>query len=1002
MSRTLFELHAGRKPDQSPLGLSIDELEAPLSKKNEAPRSTSKDLIEALGKIGEEYRRPSEHADKIDLSYTDASAVVLDREEAKRQASANETALARDRDLHPKDVLVKYLRHVAPIQEFHLRTGESKARPQMDSALLEVFDHRVGEFLEKRKMDVTDVMTWSWILTADTAERAATRLAYVGDTTWRGAPKFRGVPNFVFVFLLRRRTINAGALKTLLIYAWDHMERLSRESIKHKNSRNEEFLTMHPKDEMLGIDEFMFMIVITRLLRRAREVFPTACESITALLCRFLNGKLSRKIAATDSDSPEEDTAALSFMYNSILKLVAEPARLHPFQSATHQQRAQFNILRRMDQFEPPLVVDRRGYRAVTRMQLMHKKTTKEREWAHLKAQSWPPWKEDRLGIDADIGPEYGISRAREVLNRAREAGYATDGWDDAASVLSGWDTDHSPTIQSRTILKDPATLPMLPMLPINPAKDAKIWAARIKATRTLDEAWAAFLSYEDSGAKRRSAVYMAMFEKLFYDNKRKTTKSSREISETKSEKDEEPLPGDGPEVYPAPISPRDAIYVRTAPPSVEAFFRRMIHDGIQPRGDFLVLLLRGAESLRNGVQYLKASAIRPERISALLDSRAGVSQGDELQKLLEAVPSKIFAAFIQLLTRFASSDSRPILIEKDPQAVNDENSLRLVALKPFNQAIRLVYGRKPCDRPPWYSLLAALSKSRVITPFTAYPDYNPASSIANWKTSYWLLESMEELDVALDLDGMKILCTGFEKAIFEAEEVVYQCKGIPNVKNIPRSDLELVLDKSLPLIKQIFRDIVRHDSMQQNIPQPVLDAQDQLDPGPKTSSALRDVDSLELDSMDEEDSAIASKPKTYLPPACLLPKLLEVPNPAHIHSFIRVLGLRRDYQGILDLIEWMALYADEIRSVTDEQQNSSRAIRKCMTATRVFLEKSWMYCQDQELAQPRWRDPEDEVEEAPTEIWQVVHDTIVETEHWGGWPTDEEVEQYCMKGRFI
>ena len=997
--RTLFELHAGRQSRPPSSDLLIPDGKSTLSNKNEHPRATSEELISALGKVGEEYRKPEKYAGKNDLSYSDAATAVLDWREARRQAVAN---LERGRDekwgLHPKDVLIDYLRLVAPWTVLQTKSHSVVGRSQINLALLKVFNRRNDLYFRKRGWDVTDLMDWTWILSADTAERAARRLAIIGQLTFRKTDQHKSIPQFVHIFLLRRQTNDAPALRILLRYTWDYMEWLAQ------NRRQAE-----EPASLYGMQEFKFMLVVIRLLRIARKVMPSACENVVALFCRYLGDQdLSTKQVTGGVSSQEDRAAALAFMYNSVLHLVAVPASLYPFRSATHQSRAQFAVLRRMNQFNPPLVVDRRGYRAVTRMQLMHRKTSKEREWALLKAQSWPPWKDSRLGIYADVDPEHGISRAREVLNQAREAGYANDDWDDAASVLSGWDTDNSPTIQTRAILKDTVK---------NADERSKnmVWAARIKATRTLPEAWAAFLSYEDSGLRKFAIPYAAMFEKLFHDYKRKYLRGKgRSTAIAEHEKDNE-LPGDHPHVYPAPASPRDAIYVRTAPPSIEGFLQKMIDDGVRPRaqGDFLVTLLRHVPSLATGVRCLKSSNLPMATTVALLAPHTKLVHDAETQGLVADAPAKLFTAFIELLTRFAEKPTgitdraiagvtdAPI---KDPNLTDRDLHLLINALMPINQAIWLVQCRKPRERAPWYALLATLARSGVVNPFNPHPKSGSYSAVANWKTSCWLLECMEELNIALDLVAIKILCTGLEKAIFEAETAIRQGSGTENEQRYPPSDLELVLEKGLPLIKQIFKDIVRSEEMQQEIPQSVLDNQVQ---DPPLESFLEHEDDVLLDiyvddDAEDDNTGNIQGSEHYLPPACLLPKLLEVPDPAQLHSFIRILGLRRDYQGLLDLVEWMALFNDDIRAVADGRMRGSRMMRRCLTAVRVFLERSWLYYQIDGSVQAQMNQEVGNIAAAPVEIWQLVHDVIDETQQWGGWPTDEEAERYCARGLFI
>jgi hypothetical protein len=53
-------------------------------------------------------------------------------------------------------------------------------------------------------------------------------------------------------------------------------------------------------------------------------------------------------------------------LYNRALSLLSIPSSLHPFHSSAYHQRAQFNLLRRMTEFEPALTINREGYRAIT------------------------------------------------------------------------------------------------------------------------------------------------------------------------------------------------------------------------------------------------------------------------------------------------------------------------------------------------------------------------------------------------------------------------------------------------------------------------------------------------------------------------------------------------------------------------------------------------------------------------------------------------------------
>ena len=1005
---------------------------------NDGQFPTSARLIEALGPIGKEYEKPKEAANKIDYTFVNPVVVALDHhkglEEAEKAKERLELAILEEKFKYSsKELLVQYLRHVEPLLEYQARTKTSmNDESQLNTALLRVFDHYAVKKLAQSGYDIEDFMDWAWILKAETAEKAAKRLTVLTHSGTQKQGFFRSVPHFVFLFLLRRGHTSARSLRLLLVYVWKWMEQAgeSANSMALQNPRAKEIsndvsTVRFVTDDPLLMREDMFMVMVIRLLRLARQVWPAACESIVALLCRYLDGVNFHKNASLSAGQVSDDEARLTFMYNTILRLLSLPSSLHPFQSAFFQQRAQFSLLRRMNTFNPPLLVDRKGYRAVVSMQLMHKKTLREREWARMKAKSWPPWKEEKLGIDASIGVEHGISRAKEALRRAREAGYAADDWDGAASILSGWDTDGSPTIQTRAVPVTPQKrLQQSPWSGSDDNQFAPLWAARVRATRTLDEAWSCFLSYKDQANLPRPSVYYAMYEKLVYDAKRK---SSRPISQAT---DEQTLPGDGKAVFPAPESPKEATYVRVPPPNVDEFYQMMANDGIKLSGRVLLSLLANADSFQAGIRYLEASNLAPEIVSALLNGN--VTRDIESLAKVDFVPQNLLAAFIRLLSRFAPtlSDKQnydrfalidtglqlPLEVDKahlshatsiengSQSQFQSENTYPQPHLfNPLSRAFQLLLAIKPKYRPAWYHLLRALAKSGTTTQVVSRFADQDHQDIKTWKLICRLLEEMKELDMPVDLEGFLILCIGLEKSIFAAEklsriEAYRRHMRQGKVGEDTTKAVDLVISSGLSLIKAIFKDTIIADERQQNIPPSLKSEKSEIDNEIERTDAAAEM----LDEGTGHDESGESK--AFLPPACLLPKLLEVPGPAHLHAFVRVLGLRRDYNGILDLIEWMSLFADDINILTDEQSNGRTMRRRCLTAIRVFLERSWMQMRD--LGIEPWVAEYGgvvvEAEPASVEIINAVHQIILENKHWGGWPSDEEVEEYCSKGKFL
>ena len=1013
--------------------------------------TTSDDLIAALGPMGPEYIDPQEAKGKVDLSYVrNPMLLALNRKKAMEEAreAEEEAKIVRKTGIHQitlKDLLIQYLRHVDPILKYEARFKKWKLKrkfrsKELDEALLKIMDKGNTRFLDYRGWDITDLMNWTWVLTADTTERAATRLlavAHQGFTKIKGG---RSIPQFIFTFLLRRRNPNAEALRSLLIYAWELMEKseslleslpplkkLAKEALQGQSLTTTRIIKS-PEYDPLGMRENVFMIIVIRLLRSARKVLPEACGSIVALISRYLDGLNFREGASPTTNLTSEDAAQLSYMYNTLLKLVSLPASISPFQSVVHQQRAQFSLLRRMNEFQPPLIVDRRGYRAVVSMQLRHKKTLKEREWAQMKARSWPPWKEEKLGIDADISVDHGISRAMEVMRQSWEAGYAPGGWDGVSSVLSGWDTDGSPTIQTRAVRA--AHLPHE-----RRTEDAQIWVSRIRATRTLDEAWSCFLSYKDQKSRPVGAfyVYHQMFEKIVQDAKRSSAVNAKPNSKDVPN-EQPPLPGDGLEVLAAPESPREAVYVSRPPPTIDEFVEMMAKERIRPANRLLSTMLKNAPTLETGLQYLGASAMPYAHVMVLTNEEPPSTR--EAQAALESIPPYLFSAFIRLLTRFSPRmpdkhrPSRSALVQTelvlDPIMEKPESaqldllqshsgsgnsselafSPRSVVKNPLLKAIQLVLKRKPRYRPAWYHLLQVLSNTRVVLDADSRVVDQDYQDIKTWQMTCRLLNEMLEIDLTLDLQGFQILCSGLEKAIFASESLSKNphIRGRNNdFRDDTRSYVDHVFSTGLPLLKEIFKDIVRSKSMQEAIPVSLIEETLKID------ASIEEQGMLESDDIEED---IVEEPMTesrgFLPPMCLLPKLLEVPHPACLHGFVRVLGLRRDYDGLLDLVEWMSLFASEINAVINEKANGDRMMRRCLTAIRVFMERSWIIL-EKRAAETQGRDPstvrdelEMKAEPAPARVVRAIQVIVRANKEWGDWPNPNEVVQYCANGRFL
>ncbi|KAL2057713.1 hypothetical protein ABVK25_002097 [Lepraria finkii] len=276
--RSLFELHAGREVPQLPPDLALDEVTRPESENN-VPFPTSQALIEALGPIGQEYARPKEAGTKVDLTFVDPMMPASDynrflEESAKAKERSKVAAAEGKFDYSLKELLVRYIRHVDPILEYQARVQNPfNENPELDKNLLLVFDHGTLRSLRQRGYDLRDFMAWTWILKAKSAEQMATRLMVLTHPAFTKQNHFKSVPQFLFLFILRRQKMTARTLRSLLVYAWDWMQQSGNvtkdpqvQNANKEQTTNQTNLVRYITDDPRGMLENMFMLMIIRFL----------------------------------------------------------------------------------------------------------------------------------------------------------------------------------------------------------------------------------------------------------------------------------------------------------------------------------------------------------------------------------------------------------------------------------------------------------------------------------------------------------------------------------------------------------------------------------------------------------------------------------------------------------------------------------------------------------------------------------------------------------------
>jgi hypothetical protein len=905
-------------------------------------------LVAALKDGGHQWALPKERTGRVNLS--GQNPMRLDRRKLRQLQSTAKLAIKPDfatkaTDLSLSSILSNYIRLLHPVLDQEYMTSSADAletADYIDLRLLLVYDEPTLEYLSQRGFSPEDVMTWAWIIVSQTSSKLSRRLTIASRESNKPA-----IPNFVFLLILRRPYLSAEALKLLLINAWDRLQ------ISGSNSHDAleaEFRSNHlsrlaqaSKAGQEDIDIPTFMIMIVRLTRHARRVWSAGLPSIASMIASYFEDVTAKNLLLGRSITAKSH-ARMTFLFNRNLSLLACPSSVNPFASVPYHQRAQFHLLQTMARLQPPVLVTKEGYRAIARVQVAHRKTIHEREWAKYKAKSWPPWKEEKLGIDAERGDEGKISRAGEVLGRMQEAGYDHDKYEQAATIFAGWDTDKSPTIQTQKLLRRANVIGYEDVKDSTTNQD--VWAARIRATRTLTEAWACFLAYRDAKLPPSAEVYYAMAEKTFF-SKRQSTKTTA-------------LAGDSKEGFPEPISPRELTYVRSPPPKMKTLLDQMQSDGLRPSGRFLAFLLSHAESLETGLTYLRRSHLRSDHVRALTTPGTLAKHSD----LIKALPDYLFRAVIRLLCRDAEQvvkvdfESKTVpapapgpktgfAVESSPtqDAKVGFLPIRHIAISdriqnPLSHALEMMRIRESRYRPPWYDILAALARvgARLAGPYKKMPE------LSGWIAITQVLTQMERLDIDIDFEAFQILCVGLEKALLSQSEL----------RNVSyKSDaIDDILYGGVVLIKREFERLVATAHKAFN------------------SSGIK----------------VASDPDSRVDPTTLIPHILSTPGSAHLHALIRILGLAGDFDGLLSLLQWMERFQPELQAAADERANGSRLMRRSLVAARVFLENSWISGNDVSSG-------------ASQEVIAKAYNTVERMQQWGGWASDEEVKIYVESG---
>lgn len=807
--------------------------------------------------------------------------------------------------------------------------------------------------LQRHGYDEHDVQKWVSILMAKDSYRAAQSLLdCLGENQDGKGVSAKYMPTFVLLFVLRRTQISPQALRLLIVYTTKWLEAVQRQEATADRSQPGYGPEMRPKPTVA-------VRIFTDLISHAQKVWPEALEPLAEHLTKFVTLGDSARAVIEDGGMPSDSLARLTSLYNRLLYLFSRPTAIAPFKSTIFQEAAQTRLLACMASHRPSLVINREGYRSVIAVQLARKKTETEMEWARLKSPSWPPWKEDRTGMDALVDIEYGITRAGQVLNRMQEAGYPLREWEKVARIYAGWDTDGSPTVQTRKSMS-----PSLRKL------RKEEWAARIRCTRTVQEAWACFLAYEDEIHHPAPEVYFAMFEKVISERKRIATQQRYYDLPAYRRRMTTIYAGDAKETFPPPASSHQATYTRSEPPKFEELYERMLQHNVRPEGHLLALLLNNTNSLSLGRSILRHAS--DPNISSLADVWT--------EHDTRSVPNSIFTAFIGLLCRgHVHSKVHDITRVTSPDYPFHFHGWSLDPRNPKVLALRFLIPDKRLYRPAWNRLLAALasrSKGHFIlffdhqnerTQFVGTAEYvQILDRLAAFNVMQHTIFIMRESDLWLDEAGFVSLCWAATHAI-TASKVVLRRFGLSNEDDIYSADLSDE-DKRICLVAQEVTSV--------------------------SSFVQREFHTMvQAVYLDLPRSAIAST----------LPRLPTTPSYALLHLYARTLGHLGDHHALRELVAWMVEYKPELSQKQSEDRNGEAMMRKTIVAIRVFLEAGWIEAtssQDVRHGDAAVNVNGTESHATPEALVDEIVEMVESVDEWGGWPSDEECEVYMASHR--
>ncbi|KAK6357116.1 hypothetical protein TWF718_001442 [Orbilia javanica] len=325
---------------------------------------------------------------------------------------------------------------------------------------------RALKYIASRNADPGDIALWAHVVLASSGAEGAARLHWLCRKL-----RFR-VPSFIFNHTLRHQSGHTAYTVKRLTNLVDSFLIRNIEIAEHMRKPN--FI----------IDALTKRIMFLRLFRLANYYAPTQLPHV------------ARVYAKHCIDPPAEITMNDIIFCNHILWSIAGPPRIaSPYwTSLRYIIDAQIFLLRKMFLANPVMHLDPKGFRGIVRTRLAAPRSVAERGIIARQGENWPPRKDITDGYDQthtriDLDHEMPITgEAGKVLTEMQRAGYPLQTWERSAMILSGREEDGTPTVPRRTwFINGTSTGEESPFT---------LLQARIRATRTLDEAWHIFVNF--------------------------------------------------------------------------------------------------------------------------------------------------------------------------------------------------------------------------------------------------------------------------------------------------------------------------------------------------------------------------------------------------------------------------------------------------------------------------------------------------------------------------